>query len=68
MTISLLAKLRETDVVEVIPVVYRLAGNPPALKMVKSGSPKSANSALVGRMSILFIKRARYNALVGKMK
>lgn len=53
-TISIRLKLISTDVVEDMPFVKRLAGNWPALYIVKSGSPKLASSSSVGRMSMLF--------------
>ncbi len=45
-------------VVEPMPVVSRFAGNAPALKMTKSGSPKLASSSFVGRMSIVCMNSA----------
>ena len=50
--------LRSMLVVECIPVVSRLAGKAPALMMMKSGSPKFANSSRVGRISIVCMKSA----------
>lgn len=52
--------LISTDVDEDMYDVKRLAGNAPALKMVKSGFPKFTSSSSVGRMSILYMKRAWY--------
>ena len=41
MTISRVSRHRSTLVLDVMPVVCRLAGNSPALKMTASGCPKS---------------------------
>ena len=58
MTISPAARLTSTDVDDDMKDVYRLTGKAPALKMVKSGSPNSASSVSVGRISMLCMNRA----------
>ena len=51
-------RLTSMEVEEDMKEVKRLTGKAPALKMVKSGLPKVASSASVGRMSMLYMNSA----------
>ena len=55
---ALVQQHKSTLVFDVIPAVLRLAGNSPALKITACGSPKSASSAAVGRISMVCMNNA----------
>ena len=59
-TICCLARSTSTLVRLVMPEVSGLAGKAPALKIVQSGTPNSADSCSVGRISIVHMNSAWY--------
>lgn len=65
MTISLRWKEMETVVWELIDSVYLLAGNSPALMMVKSGVPKDRSSSALGRINMLCMNKPTGRTKIG---